>query len=58
VSGIETDRAAYFDLEALDALDDPIEPWCEWLVRRVLRGEHRIVPEEAHNPYRPLSAFL
>jgi len=55
--GVETDKASYFSLEEMDALDEPIEPWCEWVVRRVLRGEHRVIPE-ADNPYHPRLAFL
>ncbi len=56
--GIETDGAAYFSLEEMDAFDEPFEPWCEWLVRRVLRGEYHVIPSEPWNPYRPRLAFL
>ncbi|MBN1259723.1 MAG: NUDIX domain-containing protein [Anaerolineae bacterium] len=56
--GIETDRAAYFSWEALDALEEPIEHWCEWLVRRVLRGDYTLIPALPDNPYRPRLAFL
>ena len=56
--GIETDQAAYFSLEQMDAFDEPFEPWCEWLVRRVLLGEYRIIPPELNNPYRPHLAFF
>jgi len=56
--GIETDQAAYFSLEKMDAFDEPFEPWCEWLVRRVLQGEYRIISPELNNPYRPRLAFL
>ena len=56
--GRETDGAGYFSLEEMDAFDEPFEPWCEWLVRRVLRGEHHIVPAESDNPYRPRTAFF
>ena len=54
----ETDRAAYFSLEELDALDEPIDEFCEWLARRVLQGGHHIIPPEPLNPYRPHLAFL
>lgn len=54
----ETDKAAYFSLEELDALDEPIDRFCEWLARRVLQGEHNIIPPEPTNPYRPHAAFL
>lgn len=54
----ETDRATYFTLAELDALDDPVDPFCKWLARRVLRGEHHLIPPEAVNPYAPNIAFL
>lgn len=56
--GIETDQAAYFSLEEMDAFDEPFEPWCEWLVRRVLLGECRIIPPVSDNPYQPRLAFI
>ena len=56
--GVETDRAAYLSLVEMDALSEPIEPWCDWLARRVLRGEHRLIPPAEDNPYRPRAAFL
>jgi 8-oxo-dGTP diphosphatase len=56
--GIETDQAAYFSPAEIDALDEPFEVWCEWLVRRVLRGEYRLVPPELNNPYQPRLAFV
>lgn len=56
--GIETDQAAYFTLEEMVALDELLEPWCEWLVRRVLLGECRIIPPVSDNPYQPRLAFF
>lgn len=56
--GVETDRAAYFSLEEMDAFGEPFEPWCEWLVRRVLGGEYRLVPRALNNPYAPRHGFL
>ena len=56
--GVETDGAAFFTLEEMDAFDEPFEPWCAWLVRRVLRGQYRLIPPEAENPYRPRMAFF
>jgi ADP-ribose pyrophosphatase YjhB (NUDIX family) len=56
--GVETDQAAYLSLEEIEVLDQPIEPWCEWIVKRVLRKEHHIIPLESNNPYRPKPAFL
>jgi len=56
--GIETDKADYFSLEDIDAFGGPFEPWCEWLARRVLRGEHTVIVSEPNNPYHPRGAFL
>lgn len=55
--GVETDCATYFSLVDLDTLE-PIEEWCHWLARRVLRDEHSLILMEPQNPYRPLHAFL
>jgi len=54
----ETDRAAYFTLAELDALDDPVDEFCLWLAGRVLRGEHHLIPPEPGTPYAPHVAFL
>jgi len=56
--GRETDAAGYFSLGELDELREPIEVWCEWLARRVLRGEYHLIPPVRDNPYYPLMAFL
>lgn len=54
----ETDAAAYLSLAEIEVFDEPIEPWCRWIVQRVLRGEHRLIPPVPDNPYRPRAAFL
>lgn len=56
--GIETDMASYLSLDELSRLGEPIEPWCEWLARRVLEGKYSLIPSEPHNPYNPKMAFL
>jgi len=56
--GVETDRAAYFSLAEMDSFEEPFEPWCEWLARRVLTGKYTVTPYEPKNPYHPRGAFL
>jgi len=56
--GVETDKAAYLTLEEMDCFEEPFELWCEWLARRVLTGEYRVIPYEPNNPYHPRGAFL
>ncbi len=56
--GVETDAAAYLSLKEMDTLAEPFEPWCEWLVRRVLQGEYHTIPPCPNNPYRPRLAYL
>jgi NADH pyrophosphatase NudC (nudix superfamily) len=55
--GVETDMAAYFSLEALTTLDDPVEPWSEWLMRRVLTGNYSVIEQNEAGPF-PGAAFL
>jgi ADP-ribose pyrophosphatase YjhB (NUDIX family) len=56
--GVESDMVSYFSLEDLGSHQEPIETWCEWLVRRVLEGKYTLIPSEPQNPYRPKDAFL
>lgn len=56
--GVETDQATYYSLDELLTFPYPIEPWCRWLVLRVLQGNYRLVPMEPDNPYQPLQAFF
>ena len=58
VGCLETDGASYFSVEEMDAFAEPFELWCEWLVRRVLRGEYHVIPPEERNPYQPRVAFF
>ena len=55
--GRETDAAAFFSLADLDGLGEPVEPWCDWLVRRVLSGRATVVRSDPSNPYRPCPGF-
>ena len=54
----ETDAARYFSLSALDALDDPVEPWSNWLVRRIYARRFTVTYADATNPLRQRGAFI
>jgi ADP-ribose pyrophosphatase YjhB (NUDIX family) len=56
--GVETDRARFFTLDEIIHFEESIEPWCEWMVRKVLEGNHIVIPLEPDNPYDPLKSFL
>ncbi len=56
--GAETDAARYFTLAELETTADPVDRFCLWLTRRVLRGEHHVIPPCDENPYAPHLAFL
>jgi mutator protein MutT len=54
--GRETDQAGYFSLDELSNLN--VEIWCEWLAKRILTEEHKLIVPEPLNPYAPKIAFL
>ena len=54
----ETDAAAYFALPDLDGLGEPVEPWSNWLVRRVFAGEIVITHTNTTNPLQKHGAFV
>lgn len=56
--GFETDRAAFFSIQEMDNFNEPFEPWCEWLVRRVFQGDYHFIPLQPENPYRPRLGFF
>ena len=57
--GRETDAATYFALPDLDALSGPVEPWSDWLVRRVFAGEVEIIQSTATtNPLQRRGSFV
>ena len=56
--GLETDAARFLTLEQLDTLSEPIEPWSEWIMRRVLRDDYTLTPEGRMNPFSPSIGFL
>jgi ADP-ribose pyrophosphatase YjhB (NUDIX family) len=54
----ETDRAAYLSLDEMNDWDEPFDEFCEWLARRVLEGNYRVLSPETENPYQPYLAFV
>lgn len=42
--GIENDAAAFFSLEELTALEEPVEAQSRRIAERVLRGEYQVLP--------------
>jgi ADP-ribose pyrophosphatase YjhB (NUDIX family) len=54
----ETDKAAYLSLHEIETLDEPVLEFCKWIARRVLCGEHHVIPPMPMNPYYPYLAFL
>ncbi len=54
----ETDAAAYHRLSDLDALAEPVEPWTDWLVRRVFAGDVVITYSNQENPLQVHGAFV
>jgi ADP-ribose pyrophosphatase YjhB (NUDIX family) len=55
---VETDKAAYFSLGEIDTFEEPFEPLCKWIARRVLTGKYTTIRCEPNNPYHPRRAFL
>ena len=54
----ECDAAGYFSLDELNGLDEPIEPWSHWLVRRVLAGLFTLTSNDPSNPLDAPGTFL
>jgi ADP-ribose pyrophosphatase YjhB (NUDIX family) len=54
----ETDRAAYFSADEMADFNEPFDEFCEWVARRVLEGQHHLIPPLDMNPYQPHLAFL
>lgn len=54
----ETDAVAYLTLPELDALAEPIEPWSNWLIRRVFAGEVEVIHSTATNPLQRRGSFV
>ena len=54
----ETDSAAYFSLDELNLLREPVEPWTDWLVRRVFAGRFTSIGTDPSNPLRHSGTYL
>lgn len=54
----ETDAAEYCSVDGLDAKRGLMEPWSEWLVRRVLAGGIEVTRPTPGNPLQDHGAFL
>ena len=54
----ETDRAAYLSLDDMDALNEPIDEFCEWIAHRVLDNDYQAIRPVDTNPYHPDLAFI
>ena len=56
--GREADAARYFDRDALDALKEPVEPFSDWLVRRVFHNRFTAISDDPTSPFSPHRALL
>ncbi len=54
----ETDAARFFRAEELTEIRDALEPLSEWLIARVLAGEHSVLRSRPSNPYEPSLGFV
>jgi ADP-ribose pyrophosphatase YjhB (NUDIX family) len=54
----ETDRAAYFSLDEIESLGEPVDAFCRWVADRVLTDKHHLIHPASGNPYHPHLAFL
>ncbi len=56
--GQETDAAVYLSLAEMDSFAEEIEPFSNWLTRRVLRGENSIIRQSNETMFPPHTAYL
>ena len=56
--GWETDSARYFAESDLETLREPVEPFSDWLVRRVFHNEYRVTPANLATPFAPHRAYI
>ena len=56
--GQETDAAVYLSLAEMDSFAEEIEPFSNWLARRVLHGENGIIRQSNQTMFPPHMAYL
>ncbi len=56
--GQETDAAVYLSLAEMDSFTEEIEPFSNWLARRVLRGENGLTIISKETMFPPHRAYL
>lgn len=56
--GRETDAARYFSQADFAELKEPVEPWSDWLVRRVFADQYQLIRRNESGPFHPKNAFL
>jgi ADP-ribose pyrophosphatase YjhB (NUDIX family) len=56
--GQEVDRAGFYHSSDLDRLEGGVERWSEWVVRRVLAGEHGLLSLTTGHPYSQKAGFF
>ncbi|MBT5030997.1 MAG: NUDIX hydrolase [Proteobacteria bacterium] len=54
----ETDAARYFSIEEYESLNEPKEPWSEWLIRKVYSGNFTATMNDPTNPLQHDGTFL
>ena len=54
----ETDAAQYYSLTTLDALTEPVEPWSDWLVRKIFVGDFNVSCADVSGPFQPSESYL
>jgi hypothetical protein len=45
-----TNSAAYFSLDGLERLNEPVGPWSDWLARPVFAGRFSLVQSDPTHP--------
>lgn len=54
----ETNAACYYSRASLETLLEPVEPWSDWLLRRVFAGDFTVTRSNPTNPLQTRGAYL